>query len=282
VFYLYSIKFWFIFFCGHPGDTDEGSLESIFLYYSVAESFVFSNILRTFAPAMELKKAPHADLENERTTFFLLGLTVVLSVLFILLEWSSEDSLPSEWNGVPAIVIENEYIEEIPLASPVASETLPEIPEQEAPKVVYEDYNVVEEAPVEPEAMPEVGREASVLEAPETTPALSETPTEEPPVSEADVMPQYPGGYAAMNRYLFTHLKYPASASSQRIEGRVWCSFIVNKEGSLTDIRVERKVYISLDQEALRVLQTMPAWTPGTLRGRPVAVKVYLPIVFKL
>ncbi|MDR1526197.1 MAG: TonB family protein [Dysgonamonadaceae bacterium] len=231
---------------------------------------------------MELKKAPHADLENERTTFFLLGLTVVLSVLFILLEWSSEDSLPSEWNGVPAIVIENEYIEEIPLASPVASETLPEIPEQEAPKVVYEDYNVVEEAPVEPEAMPEVGREASVLEAPETTPALSETPTEEPPVSEADVMPQYPGGYAAMNRYLFTHLKYPASASSQRIEGRVWCSFIVNKEGSLTDIRVERKVYISLDQEALRVLQTMPAWTPGTLRGRPVAVKVYLPIVFKL
>ncbi|MDR0543244.1 MAG: TonB family protein [Dysgonamonadaceae bacterium] len=230
---------------------------------------------------MEPKKTPQADLENERATFFLLGFTLVLSTFFVLLEWSSEDALPPVWEGLPAVVIENEYgYDDGFLLAPAEPELTGELPEEKAPEVVYEDYNIVEEVPAE--TLLESQPETSVVEASVPEHPSQEMPVIEPLVTEADVMPQYPGGYAAMNRYLFNNLKYPASALSQRIEGRVWCSFMVNKDGSLSNIQVEKSVYISLDQEALRVLQTMPAWIPGRVGGNLVCIKIYLPIVFKL
>ncbi|GHV55637.1 protein TonB [Bacteroidia bacterium] len=237
---------------------------------------------------MELKKTPQADLENERTTFFLLGFTVVLATLFVLLEWSSEDTLPPVWEGLPSIVLENAYEyngnKEMLLATQVEPEVKPELTVEKESKVVYEDYNIVTEVP--DEVVTEFdSEEAPVILIPEQhIPQLPahEASNIEPPVAVVDAMPQYPGGYAAMNRYLFNNLKYPASAISQGIEGRVWCSFIVNKDGTLANIQVEKSVYISLDQEAIRALQTMPVWIPGTVRGNPVRVKVYLPIVFKL
>ena len=231
---------------------------------------------------MEFRKTPQADLETERTTFFLLGFTVVLATLFVLLEWSSEKTLPAAWEGLLPIVIENEYAyNETPLETQVEPEIKPESPTEEPQKVVYEDYNIVEEIPEE--AQESHSEETPAVELPEE-PVKELTPDDEPIFlfTDPETMPQYPGGYAAMNRYLFNNLKYPASASAQRIEGRVWCSFIVNKDGSLSNIQVDKNVYISLDQEALRVLQAMPAWIPGTVRGNPVRVKVYIPIVFKL
>ena len=231
---------------------------------------------------MEFRKTPQADLETERTTFFLLGFTVVLASLFVVLEWSSEDILPAAWEGLLPVVIESEYAySEAPSETQVEPEIKPESPAEETPVVVYEDYNIVEEVS---EEMPESYLEEIPVEDLPEERDLELSPDDEPLLlfTEAESMPQYPGGYTAMNRYLFNNLKYPASAFAQRIEGRVWCSFIVNKEGALSGIQIEKGVYISLDQEALRVLQTMPPWTPGTVRGQPVRVKVYIPIVFKL
>jgi protein TonB len=228
---------------------------------------------------MEQKKTPHADLENERTTFFLLGFTVVLSLLFIALEWSGNEKSILAWDGQLPVVIENEYAyNEPPIAPPADAEVRPETAEPVAPKVVYEDYTVVEEAPV----VPPLDSLEAVVEPVVELPPPPSAAAAEPVAVSPDAMPQYPGGYTAMNRYLFERLKYPASALSQKIEGRVWCSFIVAETGALTDIQVERSVYLSLDQEAVRVLQAMPAWIPGTVRGFPARVKVYLPIVFKL
>ena len=231
---------------------------------------------------MEFRKTPQANLETERTTFFLLGFAVVLATLFVLLEWTSEDTLPAAWEGLLPIVIESEFAyNEVPSETQVEPEIKPEPAVEKTPAVVYEDFNIVEEVS---EEAPEVYLEETPEEDLPEEPDWELSPDDEPVfvLSEAENMPQYPGGYAAMNRYLFNNLKYPASASAQRIEGRVWCSFIVNKEGALSNIQIEKGVYISLDQEALRVLQAMPAWIPGTVRGQPVRVKVYIPIVFKL
>jgi protein TonB len=179
------------------------------------------------------------------------------------------------------VVVENEYTYgETAQVQPTDVELKPELLPKETPDVRYEGYSVVEEAPVE--TATDDFEETPLQSIEESLPLPEEAPTEEQAFIHADLMPQYPGGPVAMNRYLFDNLKYPTSASSQNIEGRVWCSFIVGRDGSLGDIQVEKSVYLSLDQEAVRVLRTMPAWSPGIVRGCPARVKVYLPIVFKL
>jgi protein TonB len=236
---------------------------------------------------MEIKKTSEADLENERTTFFLLGFTVVLATLFVLLEWSSEEILSPNWVGLQPLYIESEYNEPVSASEFQNNMAIPQEPEikEEQPPVIYEDFNIVEEAPDTEKTVSDLFGEANEAQPdleglPEK--ALSPEKLSEMIYTEAEVMPQYLGGYAELNRYLFNNLKYPASASSQRIQGRVWCSFIINKDGSVADIQLERGVYVSLDQESLRVLGAMRSWIPGTVRGEPVRVKVYLPIVFKL
>jgi protein TonB len=150
------------------------------------------------------------------------------------------------------------------------------------PKVVYEDYNVVKEAPVAEETFSALSEQISQVHEtdiplPEITHELSEQI-----YTYAEVMPQYPGGYSELTRFIFNNIKYPASALNQKIQGTVWCSFIINKEGLISDIQVERGVNISLNQEAIRVLKLMHPWIPGTVNGKPVCVKSYLPIVFQL
>ena len=95
-------------------------------------------------------------------------------------------------------------------------------------------------------------------------------------------MPEYPGGMQALMEYLSQNIKYPEDAQKQKVEGRVIASFVVRTDGSITDITLFRKVFPSLDAEAVRVLQGMPKWTPGKQGGKVVNVKYTVPIVFRL
>lgn len=95
-------------------------------------------------------------------------------------------------------------------------------------------------------------------------------------------MPEYPGGQAALFEYLSKNVKYPADAEKQKIEGRVLVSFVVNTDGSITDISVERKAFPSLDAEAVRVISGMPKWIPGEQKGQKVRVKYTVPLIFHL
>ena len=95
-------------------------------------------------------------------------------------------------------------------------------------------------------------------------------------------MPEYPGGQAALFEYLSKNVKYPADAEKQKIEGRVLVSFVVNTDGSITDISVERKAFPSLDAEAVRVISGMPKWIPGEQKGQKVRVKYTVPLSFHL
>lgn len=108
------------------------------------------------------------------------------------------------------------------------------------------------------------------------------------PVSDGEVffiveeMPEFPGGESALREYIAHAVDYPDIAQKNGIQGRVYVTFIVSKDGSVTDARIVRGVDPSLDQEALRVLNSLPRWKPGYQRGEAVDVNFTVPINFAL
>lgn len=95
-------------------------------------------------------------------------------------------------------------------------------------------------------------------------------------------MPCFPSGDIAMVEYLRQNIRYPAEAHKEGIEGRVIATFVVEKDGSISDIVINRSVHPLLDEEAKRVIAAMPKWTPGRQNGQPVRVKYTIPISFRL
>ena len=95
-------------------------------------------------------------------------------------------------------------------------------------------------------------------------------------------MPSFPGGPSALMKYLSENVKYPVVAQENGVQGRVVVSFVVEKDGHITDVRVVRSVDPSLDKEAARVVKSMPSWIPGKQNGSAVRVKYNVPVSFKL
>lgn len=97
-----------------------------------------------------------------------------------------------------------------------------------------------------------------------------------------EVMPQFPGGQIAMLQYLMKNIKYPEQAVKEGIQGRVAVRFIVEKDGSISDVKPVLSVHPLLNKEAVRVVKSMPKWSPGKHNGKPVRVRFNLPVMFKL
>ena len=120
--------------------------------------------------------------------------------------------------------------------------------------------------------------------------AVEEIATPEPPKHEeenkvfdvVEQMPSFPGGPSALMAYLSSHVKYPAVAEENGIQGRVTVQFVVEKDGSVTDVKTMKSVDPSLDREAERVVRSMPKWIPGKQNGSAVRVKYFVPVVFRL
>jgi len=96
-----------------------------------------------------------------------------------------------------------------------------------------------------------------------------------------DMQPQFPGGTEALMRYIKEKRQYPVEAIEEGIEGKVFVSFFVEKDGSLTDIKVMKSVNPQLDKEALRIVKSMPKWIPGRRGGEPFRMRYNIPVVFK-
>ena len=98
----------------------------------------------------------------------------------------------------------------------------------------------------------------------------------------AEVMPEFPGGQIALMQWIRENMYYPIIAQENRIQGRVDCSLVVNADGSVADVVVDRGVDPSIDKEAVRVLRKLPDFTPGMQKGKPVRVKYSVQVSFKL
>lgn len=119
----------------------------------------------------------------------------------------------------------------------------------------------------------------------ETEPVKAEAPKPEVENKVFDVveqMPSFPGGQSALMQYLANNIKYPVVAQENGVQGRVVVSFVVERDGSITDVQVVRSVDPSLDREAQRVVKSMPKWIPGKQNGQAVRVKYNVPVSFRL
>jgi protein TonB len=227
---------------------------------------------------MEIKKSPKADLEGKKQLSLLMGYVVALAVIFVAFEWGSRDIVVAESAGVGDIFVE----EEIEITRP--EDTPP--PVVEPPKqVVIEILNEVEDdVEVEEQEILSSEDDQSAAQVQVFTPPVVEEEEEDTNqiFTVVEKAPLFPGGETEMMKYISSKIKYPVIAAENGIQGRVICSFIVNKDGKIVDAVVLRGVDSTLDKEALRVINSMPAWSPGEQRGKPVRVKYTLPVLFRL
>lgn len=225
---------------------------------------------------MQVKKSVKASLERDKVIYLLMGLVFVLSLVYVALEWTQREVTKYE-------VQDTEFLFEDELDIQQTTQETPPPPPPPAVQEV-EVLNVVEDN-VETESI-EVNSEDDeaeevVIAAPVEAPVEEEE--EEVVFVVVESMPEFPGGQAALFKYLSENVKYPMIAQENGIQGRVICQFVVNKDGSIVDVEVVRSGGDpSLDKEAIRVIKSMPKWKPGKQRGKAVRVKYTVPVNFKL
>lgn len=225
---------------------------------------------------MEAKKTPKADLEKKRGLFVQIGLIVALAAMLVAFEWKTYDAMQMDLGGRQAEAIEEEMIE-------ITQQNKP--PPPPAPPPTTTLINIVQDnIEIEDDFM--IDAEANQLtEIPTYVPPAV---TEEEEVAEAEIFtvvedqPTFPGGDEARIRFLTNNIKYPQMARENSIQGTVYVTFVVERDGSVTDVRVLRGIGGGCDEEAIRVIKAMPKWNPGKQRGKPVRVQFNMPIKFTL
>jgi len=228
---------------------------------------------------MELKKAPKVDLESKRNVYLMIGLVVSLGIILLAFEWTAKPSKTEGLGALSALNVEEEII-------PITREQEIKPPPPPPPPKVIEVLNIVDdEADIDDELEIE-DSEADDNTLINVAPVISAKPEEEE--EEAQVffivedMPEFPGGEMALRTYIANAIKYPVIAQENGIQGKVYVTFVVGKDGSVSNASIARGVDPSIDKEALRVINTLPKWKPGKQRGKPVNVSYTVPINFQL
>ena len=231
---------------------------------------------------MEIKKDPQVDLEPRKTTSALTGLVGILAILFIAFEWTNATYRTINRGAGDAVFEEEEEIVMTVQNTPPPPPPPPPMPDVIEQLTVVEDD--VEVAEIEMESA-EDGNDVII----EITNTVEDTGPVEEEDAEANTIftvvedePEFPGGTKALMEFISKNLRYPAFAAENGIQGRVTLSFVVEKDGSVTDIQEMRSPSEDLTKEAKRVVQSMPKWKPGKQRGKPVRVKYMLPVTFRL
>jgi periplasmic protein TonB len=223
---------------------------------------------------MEAKKSEKADLTKKTGLFFSIGLLFTLAITVMAFEWKSYDGkldlLANKSTNTFEEMLEVPPTEQPPPEAPVIQQPqIIEVPDEEE---IKEDLNIKFDV--------EVTEDTKV----EAVTVVAEEPKEEVDeifsVVEEGAMPK--GGMAGWGKYLNDKMKYPAQARRMGIEGKVFIQFVVGKDGSISEIKIIKGIGAGCDEEAIRVLQGAPAWSPGKQRGKPVKQRMVLPITFKL
>lgn len=225
-----------------------------------------------------LKKYPDVDLTKYAGLIFNLGLIMTLGVLLMAFEWKTFDE------GKLVSLGSMEATEEEVMEIPPTEQKPPPPPKLVQPEIVEipDDEEIEEDIDVDLNV--EVNSQTSVT-APTVVPKKAVEVEEETvedifTVVENNAEPE--GGMEAFYKYLGKALKYPSQARRMGVEGKVYVQFVVEKDGTLTDIKIVKGIGAGCDEEAERVVKEAKKWKPGKQRGRPVRQRMVIPIIFKL
>jgi len=223
---------------------------------------------------MEAKKTEKADLEKKSSFFFSIGLVVTMVLVIMAFENKQYDETLAELVGKNTNTFE-EMIEVPPTDVPP-----PPPPQIQAPVII----EVPDEEKIEEEIDVKFDVEASEETKIQEVVVVAEEPKEE--VEEIFTIVEEPaspkGGMPAFYKYVGEKVKYPAQARRMGIEGKVFVEFVIGKDGSISEVKAVKGIGAGCDEEAVRIVQGAPSWTPGKQRGKAVKQRMVLPITFKL
>ena len=218
---------------------------------------------------MENKKNNEADIEQIRSSLFMIGLLFISLIVLAVFSFQSVrgDNGKADLNEKSAenVYQQDEKKEETP--PPV------ETPQVDVPPPVTED--IIEEENTEEEPITVV----------EVVPVAEEEETvivDEEIIEFPDVEAEFKGGAQAMMKYIQQNIQYPPTSIEMNEQGKVYLSFVVEADGSISNVSIERGVSIDIDKEAKRIVRSMPKWTPGEAKGKKSRTRCRLPINFQL
>jgi periplasmic protein TonB len=218
---------------------------------------------------MENKKNNEADIEQIRSSLFMIGLLFISLIVLAVFSFQSVrgDNGKADLNEKSAenVYQQDEKKEETP--PPV------ETPQVDVPPPVTEDIIEEENTEEEPitvvEVLPVVIAEETVI-------------VEEEIIEFPDVEAEFKGGAQAMMKYIQQNIQYPPTSIEMNEQGKVYLSFVVEADGSISNVSIERGVSKDIDNEAKRIVRNMPKWTPGESKGKKARTRCRLPINFYL
>ncbi len=224
---------------------------------------------------MEAKKSKKANLENKKTIFIQVGLIISLAIVLTAFEYKSYEKTDIDFGNRTTENIDEDL-------TPITVHKV-EPPKIIAPKaitvinIVDNETDDIEDIEIENEA-----NENTIIE--DWTPPIEEEIIDEKPFDFVTVesKPSFPGGEYERKRFLFENLKYPRMAKESGIQGKVYVTFVIEPNGSISNIHIKRRIGGGCDEEAIRVTKLMPTWIPGKQRGKAVRVQFNMPIKFTL
>jgi len=216
---------------------------------------------------MEPKKNPEVNLERKKGLFLQIGLVIALLVVLGAFEYKTYEKIAYNLGDLNLDDLEEEII---PITKQELKPPPPPPPPPEIIEIVEDDVEIEDEIEIEDTESDE-DEEIEIIEE-----------DDDEFFMVVENMPIFPGGDLGLMKYIQKHVKYPAIAKEYNITGKVYVSFIVDKSGSVTNVKIVRGVDKNLDAEAVRVVKSLPKYKPGKQRGKAVRVMFTIPINFTL
>ncbi len=225
---------------------------------------------------MEEKKSPKANLENKKLMFTQIGLIISLALAWMVFEIKSYDQREIDESLLNREVVVEEEMTEITKQEEQKPQPV-EMPKQTTQLEIVQDDVEVEDIEINADV-----EQTEIIEE-YVAPEIEEEEVVEQEIFQiVEEMPEYPGGEKSLLEYVGKSVKYPQIARESGIQGRVFVNFVIEPDGSVSNVKVLRGIGGGCDEEAVRVIKAMKKWKPGKQRGKAVRVSYTLPVNFKL